>query len=385
MKRLVSVIAAAVFVAPASAQTSVALTKPDAEFPEPFTRLRGLRETPNGKLLVSDLQDKVVQLVDFASGTMTKVGREGLGPGEYALPSDLFAMPNGETWLNDMLGRRYLVIGPDGKPGRTVPLPGTGGGPGPGFGFGLGGGGSDGTGRLYFQAPPFNPQSPDGEAPDSLAILRWETSKSSMDTVAWMKGPKGSVTATSAGGATRFSMRIGGGKEFTPQDAWGVAGDGAVARVTPNPYRVVWYAGGKAAPGPPVPYTPLQVTEADKQQVIEARKRSRPMMVMIGPGGRSGQPPAGGIQLPDPEFEETKPPFSGVNSVLVTPEGEAWVLRTRPASDKAPSYDVFDRTGKLARKVTLNPNSRVAGFGKGTVYVIRTDEDDLQYIQRYRR
>ena len=36
-------------------------------------------------------------------------------------------------------------------------------------------------------------------------------------------------------------------------------------------------------------------------------------------------------------------------------------------------------------KVALNPNSPVAGLGKGTVYLARTDNDDLQYLQRYKQ
>ena len=62
-----------------------------------------------------------------------------------------------------------------------------------------------------------------------------------------------------------------------------------------------------------------------------------------------------------------------------------WIARTRSASEKTPVYDVFDRSGKLARKVTLNPDSRIIGFGTGTVYVVRTDQDDLQYLEKYRR
>jgi hypothetical protein len=95
-----------------------------------------------------------------------------------------------------------------------------------------------------------------------------------------------------------------------------------------------------------------------------------------------------GHQPPTPEFAETKPPFVATgfgvaNSVLGTPDGEVWVLRTRPAGDKVPSYDVFDGSGNLVRQVTLSPNTRVIGFGKGTVYAVRSDEDDLQYLQMY--
>jgi hypothetical protein len=53
--------------------------------------------------------------------------------------------------------------------------------------------------------------------------------------------------------------------------------------------------------------------------------------------------------------------------------------------DATPKYDRFDAAGRLVGQVTLRPRSRVVGFGAGTVYVVRTDEDDLQYLERYRR
>ena len=114
-------------------------------------------------------------------------------------------------------------------------------------------------------------------------------------------------------------------------------------------------------------------------------------MIVGGPGGGARPGAAAPTpQLPEPEFAETKPPydagpgFAG-GAVLIAPEGEVWVLRTRPAGDKIPTYDVFDRTGALIKKVSLNPSSRVVGFGKGVVYVARSDEDDLVYLQRFAR
>lgn len=363
-----------------AAQTTVSLVKPDAEFPEPFTRVSAVRELPSGKVLVADMADKVVQMLDFASGSMTKVGREGQGPGEYALPAGLVPMPGGETWIYDMLGRRFLTVDPAGKPGKNVSLPGL--SSGGRMVMTTTGGAGDGAGRYYYQAPPFNMENPEAAQPDSTPILRWD-GKEKVDTAAWMSVPKMQISTSSSGGS-RFSMRIGGGKVFSPAELWGVAGDGSVARVLPSPYRVVWYAPtGRATAGPVQPYTPLKVTAADKAEVIEQRKKMRPMMITAGPGGR--QMSTGNIQMPDPEFEETKPPFTGQSSVVVAPEGEVWVRRTQPAGTKAPLYDVFDRSGALVRKVTLRPESTVIGFGKGTVYVVRTDEDDLQYLERFRR
>jgi hypothetical protein len=216
-----------------------------------------------------------------------------------------------------------------------------------------------------------------------MAILRWDRAEPTVDTVAFLRAPRNSASAS--GGPNRMQIRIGGGKVFTPQEGWGVAADGAIARVIPEPFQVLWYAPtGRVTPGPVLPYSPIKVTAADKAEVIEQQKKVRPIMVAIGPGGRRAAPPPS-AQLPEPEFEDTKPPFNGSDAVQVTPEGEVWVLRTRPASDKVPSYDVFDRGGKVVRRVALAPGSRVVGFGKGTVYVVRTDEEDLEYLQRFKR
>jgi hypothetical protein len=34
--------------------------------------------------------------------------------------------------------------------------------------------------------------------------------------------------------------------------------------------------------------------------------------------------------------------------------------------------------------VELAPGRRLLGFGRGTVYAARIDEDDLQWVERYR-
>ncbi len=386
--------AAAAFLTAATSlpsQTKVPLTKPAAEFAEGFTRVTAIRELPSGKVIVVDQMDKIVQLVDLAAGTAQKIGREGNGPGEYSLPSTVLGLPDGSSLVLDMLNRRLLTISPDGKPGAFLELPrppatqGGGGGPRMMIG-GMDMRGTDLQGRLYYQGAPFSIET--GATFDSVAILRWDRVNPKLDTVGYVKLPPSSVQT--GGGQGNFRVQIGGQKVFTPAEVWAVAGDGRIARVTPMPYRVIWMDGATKAAGPVQSYTPIKVTEADKELVREARRRQRPMVISMGAGGASsGPPPGGSVQVPEPEFEETMPPFTGGvgtgGSVLATPEGEVWVLRTRPASDKIPSYDVFDRTGALVKKVQLNPNSRVVGFGKGTVYVVRTDDDDLQYLQRYVR
>lgn len=369
-----------------SAQQTQPIGRPTAEFAEPFSRISGVRELADGRLVVSDSRDKIVQLVDLRAGTARKISREGAGPGEYALPGALFPMPNDQTLLVDLQNRRFLMIKPDGTPGETVAPPQL-----QTSGPNIVGGlfnprGSDRQGRLYFQDLGIRPG---GESPDSVPILRWTPGATRVDTSAWMKGPQVTTSTTPArggGGGTSFRMSIGGGVVWSPAEAWGVALDGQVARVMPEPYRVVWYgADRRGAAGPVIPYTPMRVTEADKAEYRETLRANPPTMIMIGGGGGGGGGAPVAPPMPEPTFAETKPPFTGTNSVLVTPDGEVWVLRTRPASDKVPVYDVFDATGRLTRKMALTPGSRVVGFGRSSVYVVRTDEDDMEYLQKFTR
>jgi len=374
------------------AQQKVVLGKPDAETTESFTTITAIRELPSGKVLVADSRDKIVQLVDLATGSMTKVGREGNGPGEYAMPAALAGLPDGSTLIHDLLNRRFLTVGPDGKPGAFLELPrpaaapsGSGGGP----TFLLGGitrvQGWDNQGRLYFAGSPF---SATGGTADSIALMRWDRVKPTYDTIGYLKQPAGSASRTSNASGTQVMMRLGNNIIFSPSEVWAVAGDGSIARVIPEPYHVVWMSGrGAPVVGATVPYTPIKVTEADKQAIIEQQKKNPGMTVRFGGGGGGGGGPAPQVQAPTPEFAETKPAYFAPPGqgpvVLASLDGEAWVLRSRVAGDKVPTYDVFDKSGKLVRKVSLSPNSRVVGFGKGTVYVVRTDDDDLQYLQRF--
>jgi hypothetical protein len=66
----------------------------------------------------------------------------------------------------------------------------------------------------------------------------------------------------------------------------------------------------------------------------------------------------------------------------VSLEGDAWVERY-VAAGSAREFDVFGPDGKLERRVILPVGRRLAGFGKGVVYLRHTTEDELQYLERY--
>src|SRR5512147_833921 len=54
--------------APAGAQV-IRLTRPDATLVEEFSSIRGVRELPDGRILVSDYTDQRVLLVDMDKGS----------------------------------------------------------------------------------------------------------------------------------------------------------------------------------------------------------------------------------------------------------------------------------------------------------------------------
>jgi hypothetical protein len=77
-----------------------------------------------------------------------------------------------------------------------------------------------------------------------------------------------------------------------------------------------------------------------------------------------------------------KPAFLG-GAASVAPDGRLWVLRARAYTDSVATYDVFDAQGAVSERVALPKGMRLVGHGASSVYVVRTDQDDLQHLLRF--
>jgi hypothetical protein len=184
---------------------------------------------------------------------------------------------------------------------------------------------------------------------------------------------------------------------FMYQDVWGVAPDGRVARVVPVDYHVEWYKDGKlVAQGAPVSYEPVRVTKDDRDAWYRARasQGSAGSAQMSGPPARPGSEPKDQPKVPRPpgftdaDFPDVKPPFVEDyvgRSMFVSHDGQVWVMRTSAFDAKTREVDVFDGAGKVVRRLSMPAANRVAGVGKSSIYVIRTDDDGLQWLERYTR
>jgi hypothetical protein len=358
------------------------LTDPNATFPEGLSSVAGLRELSDGRIMISDRLGQAIIIIDMEAGVADTIGRSGGGPGEYWTPGALFPWRGDSTVLIDLGNTRFTLVGPDGGLGESTPLMSQ---QGDMMRFVMPAG-TDGLGNIYFQARSFGLQTPGASGPpDSVHIARWNLWDNSSDTVVALKTPE---TKMQTGGGNVMLMSI----PFSPQDDWAVGWDGRIAVARSADFHVEWLEpDGSEIRGPAVGYDPVKISQADKDEWLEARANPQGAMFIAidgGGGARTTAAPSRGArfegpQVDDDDWPEVKPPFPA-RAVSVTPEGNVWVRRHVKAS-AVPEYDVFDGEGTRRYTVVLPDEAQLAGFGAGVVYITRSDEFDLQWLQQYDR
>jgi hypothetical protein len=366
---------------PASAQVAERrLTTADARFPHTFSSIRGLRELPDGRVMVADGIDEVVVIADLKTGKGDTLGRVGQGPGEYKSPDALYALPGGGTLLVDLGNGRLNYLGPDNRYKESAPIAQ---GNMPRLSIILPRG-VDGQGRIYFQ-PPIGGGGPGGRMADSANVVRWNRTQSAFDTLGKVKLPEMKTEQSGTANNQRMSQRP---RPYPVQDTWGVGPNGQVAIARGRESRVDWItAEGRVVRGRPVTMTPVPVRDADKREWVAEQanglrvnmeNRNGQMTMAFGRGGNPDAEEDEAIEAT--EWPATKPPFGGV---WVSPAGDAWVERSVPAGS-ARVMDVFDAAGNIKMRVTLPQGRRLVGFGNGVIYVRHSDASDLQHLERYK-
>lgn len=388
--RLVSGLAAAglLFASPTTGQVRrQALSSPDATFPEPFTRIVGVRELSDGRVLIADRTELHVSFIDFATGAVDQVGRQGKGPGEYEMPTGLFPWPDDGALLVDLANTRMTRITSEGRLDESWPVMSS-------SGRFINPSATDQLGRVYYSSAGSFMMGPGAPPPsDSQPVVRWDPATDTHDTVAMLfSQPR--ITASRGGGGGGFSVRTGSGggmrlsgmrrQPFRPVDAWGIAPNGDVMVVRATDYRVDWYRDGRMTSGPANPYDPVRITQAEKEAWADGQEGQAMTMMVLGGSGGGQTLEAPRPNLDEVDFPEVKPAFQATGT-SVTPDGEVWVRRYQRHDAQQPLYDVFDGQGVLIKQVRLAPGRTIVGFGENAVYTVFADEDDLQWLERYAR
>ena len=126
-------------------------------------------------------------------------------------------------------------------------------------------------------------------------------------------------------------------------------------------------------------------TPAEKEAFMARSRDTRNRFsVTTGGAGRANAPQPRQRTEEDFDWPDVKPPFVP-RTVYAAPEGDLWVQRSTPARDSVPVYDVFNASGNLAARIALPKGRRLVGLGKGVAYATRTDDDGLQWLERYKR
>lgn len=352
------------------------LGAPTAVYAEPFSRVGGLVEQSDGRELVLDAIESRILRIDLTSGRAKGVGRQGQGPGEYTLPLSLVSIRGDTTIAVDMTGGgRALVITKDGVSDRGLRSAGSGEVP----LFYRTDIQADSLGRLYElvrQAPGM------ASTPSQVSRLDRTTGERRMMAEVSELGRSPLSRPSGGRGSDEPQAARSGGPPppFASIDQWAVSPDGRVAVVTVEPFRVTYHLpGGGTVAGQPIAYQPSPVTRADREAWMEERRQLVPSLT-YGPNRTVS---AGRIRPrvvePD-QWPSELPPFLP-KALRFAPDGNLWIARATPAGEPA-LFDMIGRDARLIARIVLPDQTRLVGFGRASVYIVRVDSDGLEYLER---
>ncbi len=386
---------------PTSAQDVpvTSLSEPEKVFSYGFANIVGIRELSDGRVILLDVGgEDVIVVIDSAWQKKRAIGREGGGPGEYRNPTKLFALPGDSSVTLDTYWRRMMVITPEDQTGGLIsPVGNAGNVHGEYEGVRTSPSGiwlrpaetTDGRGNFYALGPPAA-LGPNGVniLVDSAPIERWTLHSQTRDTIGFVEYKLPSTASVMQSGLAHWPVpdKSNG---FSSGNQWAVARDGRIASVTSNPYQVTFFSPiGERTVCYPIEYVRTRVTREHRRYWENRQVQRGTMLVNTGDGESyttAAPPRQREIEYEWPEYLPPflRTPLNRPKIVQFAPDGTLWVERTR-AAEVPRLFDVIDTVGQVIKQVRLPENRHLAGFGNGTVYLVRVDEFDLQYLERYR-
>ncbi len=330
-----------------------------------FVSITSVRELRDGRVLVTDPRGDLFAVADFARDEVTAVGRKGRGPGEYDWPAPVLRLGGDSTLMAIASSRRWLLL-EGARIVSTLPADA------PAVRLGLFPLGADSLGNLLVSVSPRPSHGVRVMGPgDSTTIVLLNRHSGDADSVGRRRRTGSRVEAElDANGRVR---RIAG-KHHSPLELDEPALlllDGWIAVVRRDPYRVDWRApSGSWRVGAPIPFSKIRV---------DRREREAAMIFWAEQFGSNPRSPD--------EFEgwpELLPAIAPYRTYPVVPtfDGMIAIRRTRSARAPEPRYDIVDRTGRVVQRLVLSPGEAIVAFGRGTVYIVRTGEDGVQFLER---
>jgi hypothetical protein len=346
------------------------LSKPDAVLSEPFSLVRGARELADGRLIVTDWLEQRLAVIDFSRAAIVDRAKIGAGPAEIRLPGGLFPFRGDSTLLVDVGNGRLAVLDGEGRIVRTFAPPAP---------AAASPSGVDAAGRVYFVIQAWHTEQP--LPGDTVEIAVVDAGGGSPRAVARVHGITHPPSSGPHGPRVPFVV-------FARQDAFAVTSTGGIVVVRGGDYSVEWIKDGRViAKGPAHPARPFAASSADRTAYVRQFLQSSPMSGR-GEDGGLGHTPAEMISdeavanvVRNTSFAETLP-FFRPGDVRIDTSGRVWVGRWVRAGERR-IYDIFDGMGRRVGAVRLAEGRQLLALGRRHAYVIHTDDDDLQTLERY--
>jgi hypothetical protein len=137
--------------------------------------------------------------------------------------------------------------------------------------------------------------------------------------------------------------------------------DGWVAIARIEPYRVDWRSpDGQWTHGAPLPFTPVRMDVRERDAYVRTHQWARSL----------------------PVWPETAPAFD--QFALLTAPSQLLVIARVPSADQPEArYDLVDHQGVPRGQIVLTGTDRLVGLGAAAAYVVTTDNDGIQRLQRH--
>jgi hypothetical protein len=386
----------------------IALSPTFARTSAPLGGIAGIRELPDGKILVNDAGHRQIRIFDstLTNGTVGLDSVAGASNSYGSRAGRIVPWQGDSTLMADISSRSVVVLDRRGLVARALALP------------------TYEDGITPFSIPAPTPEWVDdkwrllgdagfrvigGVVADSSSVMRTDLESRQVEHLdAWH---------TSAGTKNRSDPPENGVRVVTTirqpvptEDSWTVLSDGTVAFVRGKDYHVDWiHPDGTRSATSKLPYDWKRLSDEDKQKLADSAKvvwdslmtlrnrrvaaQAEPARSDGGAGGRSGGGGAapngqGSIQhmesVPLSEIPDFYPPIRRT-SAMPDMDGNLWILPNTSAQSQHGElvYDVVNPKKGLFERVRLPVGRSIAGFGKGgVVYLQAGDRTNGFYLER---
>jgi hypothetical protein len=302
-------------------------------------------EDPEGRFYVLNMGDRRISVFDSTGRFLRNLGRKGHGPGEFNSPMDIAAAADGQVYVLDAVPARLMRYRrEDGSFVDDLPIAAQSSVP---MRLEVGA-----DGRVAVELKPMTPKT---YQVTSASMVAWVDTAGAVTRVVDLD----SVTRLRHNTDTREGTRsLVMDPPFSPRPVWTLDGKGgvlfghgreyAVYRRTAAGQALAFRGEGDAA----------EVTQVDRDGFLGSSR---------------------GKLLKDVQFPERKGFFA---RLAVDPQGLVWVQR--PGSSLTESWEVRTQEGRRIGGLRVPARMRVLAVTPHSLYVVQTDELDVETLHRYR-